>query len=415
MVKLQRVNVQPIFPWLIGFLIWPLGAFVASLRLVGQRVFSLMLVLFYFLYGFTYIISGKDQDTYRISQYFEEASKLSFSDLWNKILNLYALGNKPDIFQDLLQFSVSRFTTDVQVYFAIISVLLAIISVKIFEKVVETKPFSRSLNYFSLLLLLFLLLVLSPGRINSFRHYFALAIFLFSIYSYIQTNKPKYIFLLCITPFIHFAFILVIPLIVVFKFIGNRFWVYYLLILTSFIFTDQVSNYIRDYTAGLDENALQYHATQYTSDYYLKQVSQLKSQRYFILDRYIYFTTIFFLGLSLYSAYYLGLASDQLKKLFSMTLLIFAFVNAFSELESISNRFGVLYQGFCCIFLIRLYINSGKVVPLLIKILFSIVFLVNFVIVVRITMQSASVSTILLFLPVSLFSPLEISLLDWIK
>ncbi len=406
---------QAVFPWVIAFLVWPLGAFLGSLRLVGYRVFSIILILFYFLYGFTYIISGKDQDTYRISQYFEEASKLSFADLWSKIINLYALGNKPDIFQDILQFSVSRFTTDVQIYFAIIAVLLAIITASIFERVVKAKTYSGSLNYFSVLLLLFLLLVLSPGRINSFRHYFALAIFLFSTYNYIQNGQLKYLFLLCLTPFVHFAFVMVIPLLLVFKIVGSRFWVYYLLILASFIFTDQVSNYLRDYTAGLDENALQYHATQYTSDYYLKQVSQLKSQRYFILDKYIYFTTIFFLTLSLFSAYYIRITSDNLRKLFSMTLLIFAFVNFFSELESVANRFGVLYQGFCCIFLIQLYFNSDKVVPLLLKILLSVVFLVNLVIIIRITMQSASVSTILLFLPVSLISPLDISLLDWIK
>jgi hypothetical protein len=401
--------------WL-AFVIWPFGTLVYSFAFIGKRAFSIVLVLFYLLYGYTYIVIGKDQDTYRISQYFEGASKLSFSDLWNKLTHLYELTNKPDIFQDLLQFVVSRFTQDPQIYFAITAVLLAVVSALIFEDVLKNREGSDDkINFFALLVALFLLLVLSPGRINSFRHYFATAIFLFAVHRYLTRGGIKYLFLLGVTPFIHFAFIAVIPVMLIYRIVGNRFYVYYVLVVLSFVYSSQVSNYVREYTTELDTSALQYHASRYTSEVYLRQVQELKAQRYYVLDNYIYFSTIFFLVITVFISNINKIVDEHLKNLFGFSLLIFSFVNLFNDLESIANRFGVLYHGFCCIFLIRLYLNSKKIAPLIMQVAFFSVMLLNAIIVLRILIQSASVSTLLLFFPVSIFAPIEVSILDWIR
>lgn len=403
------------YSWLVAFFIWPFGAFLASLRTIGNRVFSVMLVLFYFLYGFTYIIAGKDQDTYRTSQYFKEAAKLSFGDLWDKIENLFAITNKPDFFQDLLQYLVSRFTDDVRVYFAVTAVMFAIVSAIIFEDVYRAKDVRFKTSIMVVLASLFLLLVLSPGRINSFRHYMATAIFLFAMNRYLSLGGLKYLAMLFVTPFIHFAFIMIVPLIILYKIIGDRYVVYYALIVLSFIFSSQVSSYVNELTTTLDESAIQYHANRYTSDVYIKQVQELKAQRYYVLDKYTYFTTLFFLAVMLLHHKAMADTLPQFRKLFGVSLIIFAFVNLFSELESVSNRFGVLYQGFCCLFLIAFYLRGNKPMPWAVQGTFGLVLLVNALVVVRIVMQSASISTMLLFFPVSLATPIDVSVLDWLR
>ncbi|MFN8887071.1 MAG: hypothetical protein ACK5WF_06400, partial [Cyclobacteriaceae bacterium] len=177
---------------IVAFMLWPLGAFISSIKYAGTRIFSVLMVSFYFLYGYTYIIAGKDQDNFRIAKYFTEWSGLTFDALWSKIITLYELGNKPDLFQDFLQFTVSRFTNNVQVYFAVTATLFGLVAAALFKVVLTTDSKIKRNDFFLVCVTLFLLLVLSPGRINSFRHYFGVAIFTYSLYRYLNGEGFKY-------------------------------------------------------------------------------------------------------------------------------------------------------------------------------------------------------------------------------
>lgn len=391
-------------------------SFITSFKYVGSRLFSVMLVLFYFLYGYTYVIAGKDQDTFRTSEYFIEASKLSFNDLLDKISNVYTIGSKPDVFQDILQFIVSRFTDNVQVYFGVTAVIFAVFAARTFEVVFKTqKPERKYFTFFIIIAGLFLLVVFAPSRINSFRHYLAGAIFISFMYSYLAEGGMKNLIYLLVTPLIHFGFVLLIPVVLLFFVVGRHVWICFGVVVLSFLFSSDSVGFLQEYLSGLEENAFQYHANAYTSDVYLGQVKDLKVQRYFILDTYIYYTTLFLLGLTVYHVQWIKVMDRGTIKLFTFSLILFSFVNFFSELESVSNRFGVLYHGIVCIFLIRFYLNTSIKVSKFILTMFGVVFLLNAIIVVRIFLQSASVSTITLLFPISLFSPIDVSLLELLK
>lgn len=412
----QSVNKQAVLPWAIAFVVWPLGAFLASFKFIGQRVFSLMLVLFYFLYGYTFVIAGKEQDTFRTSQYFREAAAWSFSDLIERLSNVYSIGSKPDVFQDILQYCVSRVTDDIQIYFAVTAIIFALFAAKIFEVVYRNFKTNEHAPFFILCISGFLLLVLSPGRINSFRHYLAGVIFILTIYNYLTEGGSRHIVLLLLIPFIHFGFILVLPFVLLFKILGNRFKIYYAMVLLSFLLSAQAAQYVREYIPTLDEGAFQYHANAYTSEKYLNQVQAVRAQRYVFLDTYTYFTTLFFLGLMLFHARFLNRIDQGSQRLFAFSLVMFSFVNGFSDLESVSNRFGVLYQGLCCTFLLRYYfLNSQRGVPVYIQSIFFLVFMANAIVVIRLLIQSMSISTVMLLFPVSIISPINLSILDWIK
>ncbi|MFN9500298.1 MAG: EpsG family protein, partial [Chryseotalea sp.] len=288
---------------IVAFMLWPLGAFISSIKYAGTRIFSVLMVSFYFLYGYTYIIAGKDQDNFRIAKYFTEWSGLTFDALWSKIITLYELGNKPDLFQDFLQFTVSRFTNNVQVYFAVTATLFGLVAAALFKVVLTTDSKIKRNDFFLVCVTLFLLLVLSPGRINSFRHYFGVAIFTYSLYRYLNGEGFKYLFLLMLTPFIHFAFVMIIPLVLIQKLISNRLYIYYLLIVISFFLSGSVADYWGDFTRSIDESSLQYQAKQYTSEAYLQKVDELKTKRTYILDIYTYATTVYFLFVVVYLAW----------------------------------------------------------------------------------------------------------------
>lgn len=399
----------------ISFILWPLGAFIYSIRYAGYRIFSVFMVLFYFLYGYTYIIAGKDQDNFRIAKYFTEWSTLTFDTLWSKTITLFELGNKPDLFQDFLQFGVSRFTSNVQVYFAVTATLFGLATAALFKVVLLTDSKMKRNDFFLICVILFLLLVLSPGRINSFRHYFGVVVFIYSLYMYMNDEGLKYLFLLMLIPFIHFAFIMIIPLVLFQKLISNRFYIYYLLIAISFFLSGSVADYLGDFTKSIDESSLQYQAKQYTNEAYLQKVEELKSKRTYILDIYTYATTIYFLFVVVYLSWITRIQDKSILRIYGMCLLLFVFVNLFRDLESVSNRFGVMYHGLCCILLIRLFTLPNFKVPVFIKVTFVIVMLFNAVVILRILAQTASVSTLLLFFPISILFPIDISILDWLK
>ncbi|MFN8888219.1 MAG: hypothetical protein ACK5WF_12220, partial [Cyclobacteriaceae bacterium] len=69
----------------------------------------------------------------------------------------------------------------------------------------------------------------------------------------------------------------------------------------------------------------------------------------------------------------------------------------------------------CCILLIRLFTLPNFKVPVFIKATFAVVMIFNAVVILRILAQTASVSTILLFFPISILFPIDVSVLDWIK
>jgi hypothetical protein len=400
---------------IVAFMLWPLGAFISSIKYAGTRIFSVLMVSFYFLYGYTYIIAGKDQDNFRIAKYFTEWSGLTFDALWSKIITLYELGNKPDLFQDFLQFTVSRFTNNVQVYFAVTATLFGLVAAALFKVVLTTDSKVKRNDFFLVCVTLFLLLVLSPGRINSFRHYFGVAIFTYSLYRYLNGEGFKYLFLLMLTPFIHFAFVMIIPLVLIQKLISNRLYIYYLLIVISFFLSGSVADYLGDFTRSIDESSLQYQAKQYTSEAYLQKVDELKTKRTYILDIYTYATTVYFLFVVVYLAWMTRIKDRTILSIYGMCLLLFVFVNLFRDLESVSNRFGVMFHGLCCILLIRLFTLPNFKVPVFIKATFAVVMIFNAVVILRILAQTASVSTILLFFPISILFPIDVSVLDWIK
>lgn len=208
---------------------------------------------------------------------------------------------------------------------------------------------------------------------------------------------------------------MVIPLIVIYKMVGNRFAVYYVLIALSFVYADEVSDYVRNYAIGMDESALQYHVHQYTSDVYQRRVEELKATQYYILGTHIYFTTLLFLGIVIYHRKFILAGDSGLNDMYAMSLLIFALVNFFSQIESVANRFSILYQGFCCLLLISLYVKVNITAPVFLRVVFGLALIANSLIAIRILAQSASVSTLLLLFPVSIFFPIQMSIWDWIR
>jgi hypothetical protein len=276
------------------------------------------------------------------------------------------------------------------------------------------KDYLETKNKIALLFIVFFIVIMPPMRIMSFRHYFALLVFIYCVYYYFKTNKKVYVVLLSSVVFIHFGFLMVVPLFYLYWVLGNRNWIYYLLVVLSFVFFEQASSWIRGSGFGF-EGGLNQAIVGYTSEKYLDEVSGLQTNRLLIIDRSIRWTTLFFLITTLYHKYKYKTFDIVGEKLFSFSLILFAFVNFMQGMESVSNRFGLVYQALCCIFYIYIYAkNQFKFNKWFLYSSIAFVCL-NFVVLFRTSMDFTNILTITPAYILSFIVDSDMSLLNLIK
>lgn len=405
-----KSNSEDFWNYLI-FFIWPLLGLLVSIRKFYLKSAGICIVLFYGIFGYT-ILFNESNDSTRHKTEFESIALKPFSDFFQIIFDLFSSDGKPDFFMNFVAFLVSRLTDDYHLYFMLLAVLIGSMLVLNFK--VFYKSYQENKNKAALLFIIFFLVILPPVRIMSFRHYFALLVFVYGLYHYFLTDKKYYLVLLTSVIFIHFGFLMIVPLFFFYLILGNKNWLYLSLIILSFIFYEEAANWIKDTGFGF-EGGLNQAIVGYTNENYLKEISVIKTNRLLIVDQYVRWTVLFFFISTLYHKYKYKAFDVVGERLFSLSLLLFAFVNFMQGLESVSNRFGLVYQAICCIFFIHLYTKS-KIKYSLWFFFISMLFLgINFIVILRTSMEFTNVLTITPFSLLSIIMHSDVSVLDLIK
>lgn len=396
----------------ILFLIWPVVSFFVALRNFGSQYSNVIIAVFYGLFGYTYIYD-KASDSSRHASSFKYIAEEPFSRFLEIVGGLYSGGGgKPDFFMDFVAFVVSRFTEDSRMYFFVLAIILASILLKnlnFFHSLYKTNK-----NIISLIFLSFFFVLMPPSRILSFRHYVALLFFVYGVYQYFNTKNKLYILLILSTGFMHFGFLMAVGLFFGYLAAGKRNRAYYLLIILSFIFYAQAASLLRQYGVGLDIG-LERTIRGYTHDKYLEEVSQLQSNRNVVINSYNRWTSLFFIFFLIYHKVKFKNFDKVSENIYSFLLLFFAFINFTQGIESITNRFSIVFQVLSCIFFIHLYVkNTFRWSPLFKNV--AIIFLMlNFLVLFRVTIQYTNILLIVPFLPVSLFADSDFTILNLIK
>lgn len=394
------------------FLLWPILAVAQSCKNLDKKYAVLIVTMFFGLFGLTMIFSATT-DAARYESSFVNVAQKPFSDFFNIVSGLYSdEGVKPDFVMDLITFIVSRFTTNAHIFFMVLGLVFGWMVTKnlsLFYKI-----YLSNRNIIGLMFLIMMAVNLSPGRILSFRHYLALAIFVYGIYKYFTSEEYIYLVVIAMTVFVHFAYLMIVPLFFLYKYIGNRNKLFYLLIVLSFLFSDQVSGLIRTYGGDLD-NSLSNVVNGYTNAKYLDRVSGYQENRNVVLNGYMRWTTLFFLVAIVFHKIKYKIFDPVSERLYSFALVLFIFVNFTTGMESISNRFSIVFQVFVCIFFIHLYsLRDFKIYTPFRNVTF--VFLaINLIIMLRLTIEYLNLVTITPFLPISLFFNSDATVLDMIK
>ena len=220
-------------------------------------------IIYFFLifFGFTFVLGNEKLDSFHYAEYFRDISNLSLLDFKKMLSNFLLSENSLDLAQPILSFLISRFSDNYHLLFGCIASIFGYFYLKSIN--ILYIHYHNSKSQISLLFLLFFVLILNPiFNINGYRFWIATWVFFYGGYVLITTKDKKYLFVCFLSMFFHFSFIFPNFILLVYLFLGNQNFYYYILFIVSFFISDIIlqlfPSLISGFGVGIESKAGRY-------------------------------------------------------------------------------------------------------------------------------------------------------------
>ena len=331
-LKKQKSNFLP----LTLFIFWPFGTLIYSIKNFTRYESRNIVWLFAIFYGLVLVTTYSGLDAYRYAQDFISMAinQYSFSEVFGKY---FIVKQETDIYEPLLMFIVSRFTSNPHIFYAIVGLIYGYFYSRniwfLIDRIYIVKKVSNGF-YLGILLLAFSF-VQSLFSLQFVRFSTASVIFIYGLLiAYFDKKNAGYIWML-ITPLVHFSFIFPLVLILIFRFIPkktNLFFIFF--VISTFIIQTKlevISNFISAYAPSF----LQDKVEGYTNPLYAEKVlEEIDTSNWYIkyrADMLIYLGYLYIL--------YIYIQGKEILKKFPIFRDLFCFILFF---YGISNIFGIV-------------------------------------------------------------------------
>lgn len=354
----------------IFFIIYPLLAFVNSVRFPKVKQYRIIVYAFAIFYGYSFVPTpGSDATRYE-----ERASQIgnySFNEYWQDISTMYEV-DAPynDAYVYTVFFVVSKFSSNPVVYRVVFATIYFYVLLALFYGVydyVESNKKHKAVFWF--VLSMAFALNLSSG-INGVRFPLALQLFFLGFFKYTTTKNWKYLILCLSTFLVHFMMGFSLVFLLVFVFSKKFYNPLYALILCLVFFAVSSSGLVTSNSALLGEG-IEKRTESYVENEAFREHrnSHLDSVNWYIkFDRY---STYYFglLSLVLIIAYRRKIYKDALAlqfEYFAILMYIASFISA-QLVDELSNRYYIFANAAVLIFLYYLSSinNNNKIIRLL--------------------------------------------------
>lgn len=350
-------------------LVSPLLMLIYSFKNYHIKKSFFFVVLSFALIGSTIVVGGLDGKADSI-RYIENLNDfyLGYKTFSEEIQQVGQ--TETDVYKILITAFVGSFTNNEIIFFFIISFVFSFFLVKNIFLLFDNLYWSK--NKFLIILLISYLILINPiWNVNGFRFWTAFNIFIYGSITYFQKSKIRGILILLLCLFVHFSFIIMLPLVFL-SFLKNRNKILVILYLISFFVSSLDLNFLENYTGYLPL-ILQDRFETYTNEMYidlLEENSQSKSLYLIVSSNLnnLFFGLIplFFLNRKKYN--YLP---ELFKNVFVLGLLIgiicnlLGFLPSFSRFNSVSNFFLLFVFIFSLDkFIIRNYFLKKLIIPI---------------------------------------------------
>ena len=327
------------------FILWPFLALITALWNYRQKEARKIVYIFLIYYGLTFFVGQTGMDSYEYVRRFHQNATLPFSDFFEIVGGLYSSDTSVDILEPFISFVVSRFTSDYRFLFAAYAALFGFFylkSINLLYNRYQEKP-----GWNSWIFMVFFITLIPITTINAPRMWIAAWIFFYGAYHVILNRDARYFLLTFAACFMHWSFILVNIVLVIYFFVGNRNYIYFPIVLLSFIFPNGLIPFF-NWASGNAGTALQLRYSGYSSeDYNLAVMGDLQQTRWFVnLSNDLIFYFLIFCLIIIHLKFRELMNSKAEKNLFGFLLLFLAFVNFGAPFPDFA-RFSRLY--FCCL------------------------------------------------------------------
>lgn len=199
------------------FIILPLAGFITSLFNVRSRSSAVVYVAFAALFGYAISFTDASADSYRYASAFREFDNtLNF----DRIIELYKNGELRDVYRLLVFYIASIFSNNPKVMYALAGCIYGIFSYLVLRIFVTEK--GKWNDSFTLILALSIFTYASISNINGFRFWTGAIFAFYSIYQLFIKRKPIWFIGIVITPLFHYGLLLLLPVLFVYLFIGEK-------------------------------------------------------------------------------------------------------------------------------------------------------------------------------------------------
>lgn len=194
------------------FFILPWLGFILSFFDFKSKRSAFIYVAFAVIFGYAISFSDSSADSYRYAKAF---SRFNNTLDYNRILQLYRNGELRDLYQLLLFYITSLFTDNPKVLFSFAGFVYGIFSYLNLR--ILLKECGNIKNRYVFVLALVFFTYCSLSNINGFKFWTGAMILFYSCYNFIIQNKIRWVIGIIVTPFIHYGFMLIVPLLVLYR------------------------------------------------------------------------------------------------------------------------------------------------------------------------------------------------------
>ena len=267
------------FYFMLTSLLWPFGAFINGIRLFWNDKGYLSVILFYAFLGYSLLITG---DAIRYAETYDLVRNYSLDNYFDIILSNWSgvehglkantVNKKLDFFALSLQFLLSRFFENINVFFAVVAFLYAFVTFKVL-KFIETLNIVAFNKNQKVLVLMFLCAIPFTWPIVGVRFWLAIMLFLWCALKFYKTSDYIYIFGLISCAFIHYTVIIMVVLFVI-NFITCRYklprvFIIFMVILVLLASQTSIIFYLDSFIAGSDVDIVKNSSSSYTNMEYI--------------------------------------------------------------------------------------------------------------------------------------------------
>lgn len=224
--------------------------------------------------GYTFVISSSEYDASRMRDSLKlmQVPAYKFSDIFfgnDGQVNL-------DFVEAIITYTVSLFTGDYRMLFAILGLFMGYFLTRVIWFVVKCDVSAEKYNLVTSLTMAALILVIGIWDIGGLRWNSAALIFILGTFVFVIEKKAIGLILVFFSVFVHWAFLLALVLFIFYILIRDKVWVYYIVFIISFLFVELDLNLFYDFFMNYAPSSLIETRQGYFDDSYLES---LKYQR----------------------------------------------------------------------------------------------------------------------------------------